>query len=67
MTTTCLQVIPYKLLQEKLDVSNVRELEDLIIDSIYQGLLTGRLNQAKAEVQVSIGVILLSMIHDKSL
>jgi COP9 signalosome complex subunit 7 len=46
------RVIPYSVLQTELDVSNVRELEDLIIDSIYQGLLTGKLDQAKSEVQV---------------
>lgn len=32
----------------ELDVANVRELEDLIIDSIYQGLLTGKLDQQKS-------------------
>lgn len=42
------RVIPYKTLQEQLDVANVRELEDLIIDSIYQGLLTGKLDQQKS-------------------
>jgi len=46
------RVIPYRTLQTELDLQNVRELEDLIIDSIYQGLLTGKLDQAKAEVQV---------------
>jgi len=46
------RVIPYSVLQTELDVTNVRELEDLIIDSIYQGLLTGKLDQAKSEVQV---------------
>lgn len=29
--------IPYKTLQSELDISNVRELEDLIIEAIYAG------------------------------
>jgi len=46
------RVIPYATLQQHVDVSNVRELEDLIIDSIYQGLLVGKLDQRKSEFQV---------------
>jgi COP9 signalosome complex subunit 7 len=34
-------------LQQYLDIANVRELEDLIIDAIYQGLLEGKLDQKK--------------------
>lgn len=30
--------IPYKTLQSELDISNVRELEDLIIEAIYAGM-----------------------------
>lgn len=31
---------------------NVRELEDLIIDTIYAGILQGRLNQMSGQFQV---------------
>jgi len=35
-----------------LDVSTVRELEDLIIDSIYLGLLEGKLDQKEEQLEV---------------
>ena len=37
-----MQVLPYEQLLRELDISKVRELEDLIIDSIYKGLLKGK-------------------------
>jgi hypothetical protein len=43
---TNLQSIPYAVLFRELDIDgDVRELEDLIIESIYMGVLTGRLDQ----------------------
>jgi hypothetical protein len=39
--------VPYATLQAQLGVSNVRELEDLIIDTVYAGILEGRLDQHK--------------------
>jgi len=39
------KVIPYSVLQRDLDIQELRELEDLIIDSIYQGLIHGKLDQ----------------------
>jgi COP9 signalosome complex subunit 7 len=50
------RIIPYKTLQEKLEITNVRELEDLVIDCIYQGILIGRLDQQKAQLQVSSAI-----------
>ena len=37
--------ITYELLQNKIDINNIRLLEDLIIDTIYAGLIKGKLNQ----------------------
>jgi len=42
------KVIPYSLLQKELDISELRELEDLIIDAIYQGIIQGK-NGSKTE------------------
>ena len=39
--------VPYATLQHALGISNVRELEDMIIDTIYAGILEGRLDQHK--------------------
>jgi COP9 signalosome complex subunit 7 len=46
------KVIPYSLLQEKLDIKEVRELEDLIIDAIYQGIIQGKLDQRKKQLEI---------------
>jgi len=49
--------LSYSQLMKDLDVVNVRELEDLIIDCVYQGLIQGKLDQRKRafEVQSVIG------------
>jgi len=47
-----MQTIPYSRLLEYLDVPNVRELEDLIIEAIYQGLIKGKLDQKKKQLGV---------------
>jgi hypothetical protein len=44
--------VPYTKLLEELSISNVRELEDLIIDTIYAGLLEGRLDQANGFLKI---------------
>lgn len=44
--------IPYASLQADLDLGNVRELEDLVIESIYCGMLRGNLDQRKQELVV---------------
>lgn len=40
------------MLQSYLDIPTVRELEDLIIDAFYQGVLTGKLDQRQRQLQV---------------
>ena len=39
------KIIPYATLRRELDMDNVRVLEDLIIETIYAGLLSGKLDQ----------------------
>lgn len=40
------------MLQSYLDIPTVRELEDLIINAFYQGVLTGKLDQRQRQLQV---------------
>ncbi|KAJ7544077.1 hypothetical protein O6H91_09G063900 [Diphasiastrum complanatum] len=52
------KVLPYDLLMQQLDVSNVRELEDLLInDCMYSGIVRGKLDQCRRcfEVQFAAG------------
>lgn len=46
------KTLPYNVLQEYLDIPNVRELEDLIIEAFYQGILKGKLDQREQQLQV---------------
>jgi COP9 signalosome complex subunit 7 len=47
------RILPYTDLLKALDISNVRELEDLIIDAIYLDLLQGKLDQKEEQLEVS--------------
>jgi len=47
------RILPYADLLKALDISNVRELEDLIIDAIYLDLLQGKLDQKEEQLEVS--------------
>ncbi|BBN09113.1 COP9 signalosome complex subunit 7 [Marchantia polymorpha subsp. ruderalis] len=52
------KVLQYDLLMQQLDVSNVRELEDLLInDCMYAGIVRGKLDQRRRcfEVQFAAG------------
>jgi len=54
MVSSCIpQILPYADLLQALDISNVRELEDLIIDAIYLDLLQGKLDQKEEQLEVS--------------
>ncbi|KAF9971219.1 COP9 signalosome complex subunit 7a [Actinomortierella ambigua] len=46
------RAIPYKDLLTYLDISNVRQLEDLIMDAIYQDVLKASLDQKLKQVEV---------------
>jgi len=49
-------VLHYDRLSQALDINNVRELEDLILDTIYEGLLFAKLDQAGKIVQVDYAI-----------
>lgn len=46
------KILMYRELQVKLDVADVRTLEDLIIDTIYKGLITAKMNQKEQILRV---------------
>ncbi|XP_069774283.1 COP9 signalosome complex subunit 7b-like isoform X2 [Narcine bancroftii] len=52
-----LKCIPYSLLLRELDLSNLRDLEDLIIEAIYADIIHGKLDQRRQtlEVDCSLG------------
>ena len=46
------RLLPYAQLQKELDVSNVRELEDLIIEGANNNVITGKLDQRAEHFEV---------------
>ncbi len=46
------RIIPYSILKQVTGVIIIRELEDLIIETIYAGVLQGRLNQKEQLLRV---------------
>jgi len=48
--------LPYTLLLTELEVSNVRELEDLIIEVIYADVIRGKLDQKKQQLEVDYAI-----------
>ncbi|ETO32232.1 hypothetical protein RFI_04885 [Reticulomyxa filosa] len=46
------KVLNYNDLMTRLDIGTVRELEDVIINCIYEGLVHGRLNQSKNQLEI---------------
>jgi len=50
------KVVPYSKLQQELDIDDVRELEDLIIEVIYAGLIRGKLDQRAAHLEVKFAI-----------
>eukprot|EP00697_Spironema_sp_BW2_P017930 gnl/Spiro4/975_TR519_c0_g1_i1.p1 gnl/Spiro4/975_TR519_c0_g1~~gnl/Spiro4/975_TR519_c0_g1_i1.p1 ORF type:complete len:273 (-),score=76.77 gnl/Spiro4/975_TR519_c0_g1_i1:75-866(-) len=47
------KILRYDDLLRELNISNVRDLEDLIIDSIYTGLIRGVLDQSERRLEVT--------------
>lgn len=45
-------IIEYALLQQKLAVETVRQVEDVVLDAIYSGLLRARMDQRAAQVEI---------------
>lgn len=50
------KVIPYSVLLEELDISNLRTLEDLIIESIYTDIISGKLDQSERQLEVDYAI-----------
>ncbi|CAM9196806.1 unnamed protein product [Chrysoparadoxa australica] len=48
--------ISYSTLQRELDISNVRQLEDLIFETIYAGLIQAKLDQRAGVLKVSYAI-----------
>jgi len=48
--------ITYSMLQKELEISEVRELEDVIIDAIYQGIIQGKLDQKSKHLHVEFAM-----------
>lgn len=50
------QILPYSLLQSSLSLPDLRTLEDLIIESIYLGLIEGHLNQKDSTLEITSAI-----------
>ncbi|CAG8539389.1 5278_t:CDS:2, partial [Funneliformis caledonium] len=46
------RTIPYDILLQYLDIPNVRELEDLIIEAVYQDVIKGKLDQKRKQLEI---------------
>jgi COP9 signalosome complex subunit 7 len=44
------------VLLQQLDIPNVRELEDLIIECIYQGVVKGKLDQKQKQLEIDFAI-----------
>jgi COP9 signalosome complex subunit 7 len=42
----------YDLLRAELEIDSLRELEDLVLDTVYQGLIDAKIDQAQKKVIV---------------
>lgn len=45
-------ILHYQTLQDKLGVSTVREVEDVVLDAIYAGMVRARMDQRAARVEI---------------
>jgi len=50
------KVLDYDMLMSKLEIPDVRGLEDLVIDAVYAGILEAKLDQRKKQVQISSAI-----------
>ncbi|KAL1458931.1 hypothetical protein WDU94_010954 [Cyamophila willieti] len=48
--------IPYDKLLKELDISNVRDLEDLIIEAIYSDIIHGKLDQRNSSLELDFAI-----------
>jgi len=54
--STDTKVIPYSILLKELDIQELRELEDLIIDASYQGIILAKLDQKHKQLEVEFAM-----------
>ena len=52
LTPIIAQILPYEQLLAVLQISTIRELEDLIIDAISQDVIRGKLDQKEQQFEV---------------
>ncbi|ETV67270.1 hypothetical protein H257_16509 [Aphanomyces astaci] len=48
--------VPYRILMRELQISSVRDVEDIVIDTIYSGLVEGKLDQKNEVFESSYSV-----------
>ncbi|CAK9298600.1 unnamed protein product [Gordionus sp. m RMFG-2023] len=48
--------IPYKIIQDELNISSIRELEDLLIEIIYTGLIVGKIDQKSQQLCIEYAI-----------
>lgn len=54
--SVCFQTIDYDRVLATLDIPTIRDLEDLIIDAIYQDILRAKLDQQRKQVDVEFAM-----------
>ena len=47
------KIIPYSVIQSEIDITDIRELEDIIIEAIYKKLITAKLDQRNRIIRVT--------------
>ncbi len=50
------RTISYETLSEKLNVKNIRELEDLIIEAFYANVIKGKLDQLNNQLEIDFSI-----------
>lgn len=50
------RTISYSILSKELDISNLRELEDLIIEGFYANIIKGKLDQQNNQLEIDFSI-----------
>ncbi|OQR80938.1 hypothetical protein ACHHYP_16989 [Achlya hypogyna] len=48
--------VPYRVLMDELQIESVREVEDIVIETMYSGLIEGKLDQKNQRVDIKYAV-----------
>jgi len=46
------KILPYSLLREELALDSVRQLEDLVIETIYSGIISAKMDQRESQLRI---------------